>query len=229
MPRSPSLTTTLLAAALAACGGEGHGTARAGEGAGSGGAVYTSEVEQVSRWIRESGGQVDSAGLEAAPNPHGEGVIVRSRSADTASGGEHAEWAVVDSQVVPLNPASRRATPALPPEDDTRTRERIGIPRAGEQAAPPRSAPRAEAPPPAPAAPRPAQEPRPRPRVPAPDTTAPVPFPRPAPEEGGPPDTLHVPSAPADTVRVPPPSRPVRDTLRIPTGAGPETGTLPTP
>ena len=223
------LLPALLAAALAACGGGDDAGARAGEAPGAGGAVYTSEVESVSRWIQQGGGIADTAGLVAAPNPRGEGILVYSRSADSASGGERAAWVVVDSQVVPLNQASRRAAPQQPAQpDDERTWKRIGIKRTDGNADL-----RDILPVPDP----PARE---QPRLPAPDSSAPVPFPDavPTPRVTGPRDTLRVPArpaepaqtparrdsaagAPADTLRVPASERPVRDTLRVP---GPSAG-----
>ena len=222
MRKSLHRTMLALAAALTACGGE-----RSADAAGGEAPVYTSEVESVSRWIREGGGSGDAAGLAATPNPRGEGVIVYSRAADSA-GGERAAWVVVDSQVMPLNRASRRATPSLPAGEDTDTWQRIGIERR-EGDADLRGVVPAEEPP----ARRPAQAPAParEPIEAGPDSSAPVPFPAPK-QRGAPRDTLHVgddpppaarPStrgdtspagAPRDTVRVP--SRPVRDTLRIP-------------
>lgn len=236
MKKSLPRTLLVLAAALAACG-EGGADARGAEGEAP---VYTSEVESVSRWIREGGGSGDAAGLAAAPNPRGEGVIVYSRAADS-TGGERAAWVVVDSQVVPLNRASRRATPSLPARDDSGTWERIGIERREGEADlrgvvpeedPParRGAASGEGRP----APRPA--PAREPIVAGPDSSPPVPFP--AKQGSGPRDTLRIgddpPPAPArrdtspvggsrDTVRVPSPSRPPRDTLRIPSGEAPAT------
>jgi hypothetical protein len=229
------LPIAALAAALAACGGRDDATAHADE-AGAAGPVYTSEVESVSRWIRQGGGNADSAGLVAAPNPRGEGILVYSQSADSASGGDRAAWVVVDSQVVPLNQASRRATPQrtqqAEPESDARTWKRIGIEPAKADAdvrdilpvpvAPPARRRTTER--------EPARE-RETPRAPAPDAAPPVPFP--TPRVTGPRDTLRVPDDstepaptparrdtpaedPADTLRIPSPRRPVRDTLRIP-------------
>lgn len=230
-PARHLLATAVLAAALAACGGDGDAAERAGGEP----AVYTSEVESVSRWIQQGGGNADSAGLVATPNPRGEGVLVYSRSADSAAGGQQAAWVVVDSQVVPLNQASRRTAPqqAQQPRDDERTWQRIGIERAGGEAdlrdilpvpEPPRerAAPRE----------RPAPRQREAPAVPAPDATPPVPFPAepPTPRVTGPRDTLRIPagsggarrdSSAGEPVRAPdslrvPVTRPARDTLRIP-------------
>jgi hypothetical protein len=242
-PRSSiRLLPALLAAALAACGGD-DAAARADEAPGAAGAVYTSEVESVSRWIQQGGGNADSAGLVAAPNPRGEGILVYSRSADSASGGERAAWVVVDSQVVPLNQAGRRAAPQrAAARDDERTWERIGIKRTDGDADLRDILPVPDAPP---ARERPA--PREAPRVPAPDSSAPVPFPdpTPTPRVTGPRDTLRVPAGrapsaqtparrdstarePADTLRIPAAGRPVRDTVRVPGPSAPEAAPEPT-
>ncbi|MEW5928419.1 MAG: hypothetical protein AB1941_13205 [Gemmatimonadota bacterium] len=237
-PARHLLASALLVAALAACGGDGDAAERAGGGEP---AVYTSEVESVSRWIQQGGGSADSAGLVATPNPRGEGVLVYSRGADSAAGGQRAAWVVVDSQVVPLNQASRRAAPrqAQQPQDDERTWQRIGIERAGGEADLRDILPVPEAPP---TRERPAPKQREAPAVPAPDATAPVPFPAepPTPRATGPRDTLRIPagsggagqggarrdSSAGDPVRAPdslrvPVTRPARDTLRIP---GPSAG-----
>lgn len=237
-PARHLLATALLAAALAGCG---DGDAEASSGGAGGGEppVYTSEVESVSRWIQQGGGNADSAGLVATPNPRGEGVLVYSRSGDSAAGGQQAAWVVVDSQVVPLNQASRRVAPqqAQKPESDERTWQRIGIQRTGGDAdlrdilpvpeAPPareRAAPRE----------RPAPKQRETPAVAIPDATAPVPLPvePPTPRATGPRDTLRIPagagqggarrdSSGGEPVRAPdslrvPVTRPTRDTIRIP-------------
>lgn len=187
---SAPLLAAVLGASLAACGGDRAADAPE-EGAGAAaGPVYTSEVENVSRWIREGGADADLAGLTATKNPRGEGVLVYGGVGDTA-GGERATWVVVDSQVVPLNEASRRATPTLPARDDARTWERIGIRRDGGSAELRRVVPR-----------------EPPPRA---DSAAEAPVP--LPPAAGPPDTLHVPAAPRDTLRVP---APVGDTARPP-------------
>ncbi len=241
------LPTAVLAAVLAACGG-GDDAARAGEAPGAARAVYTSEVESVSRWIQQGGGSADSAGLVAAPNPRGEGILVYSRSADSASGGERAAWVVVDSQVVPLNQAGRRAAPQrAAARDEERTWERIGIKRTDGNADLRDILPVPDAPP---ARERPA--PREAPLPPMPDSSAPVPFPEaaPAPRVTGPRDTLRVPAGragpaqtparrdssarePADTLRIPAAGRPMRDTVRVPgpsaPGATPEPAAPATP
>ncbi|HEV2148827.1 MAG TPA: hypothetical protein VGR37_15590, partial [Longimicrobiaceae bacterium] len=129
--RNP-LHAVVLAGALTACG---RGDAGRGEQPpASSGPVYTSEVESVSRWIRGSGEGGDSGALVATRNPRGDRVLVYSRAGDSASGGERAAWMVVDSQVVPLNRASRRATPDLPADGDDATWRRIGIRRSGGEA-----------------------------------------------------------------------------------------------
>ena len=237
-PRAP-LLAALLGAALAACGGDGAANA-AGEGTpAASGPVYTSEVENVSRWIREGGADADSAGLTAKKNPRGEGVLVYAGGADTAAGGERAAWVVVDSQVVPLNEASRRATPTLPARDDERTWERIGIRRDGGNADPRGVGP--DDPPPAsrpPAPPRPdtgAGTPTPLPPAAAPADTLRVPADTPtSPRAGESRDTLLVPATPPggaparDTVRAPlpkpaePSPAPLPDTLVVSEPAAPE-------
>jgi hypothetical protein len=235
-PARHLLPIAVLAAALAACGGQDDATAHAKEAEDAAGPVYTSEVESVSRWIQQGGGNADSAGLVAAPNPRGEGILVYSQSADSASGGDRAAWVVVDSQVVPLNQASRRTAPErarqAEPESDARTWKRIGIEPAKADAdvrdilpvptAPPARRRASER--------EPARE-REAPSVPAADAAPPVPFP--TPRVTGPRDTLRVPDGPAepaqtpvrrdtsagdpaDTLRIPSPRRPVRDTIRIP-------------
>ncbi len=238
------LPIAVLAASLAACGGGDDATARADEAPGAAGPVYTSEVESVSRWIQEGGGNADSAGLVAAPNPRGEGILVYSRSADSASGGERAAWVVMDSQVVPLNQASRRAAPQqTQPESDARTWKRIGIQRTKADADLRDILPVPEAPPARERAAErePAREGE-APRSPVPDATPPVPFP--TPRATGPRDTLRVPDraaepaqtparrdtsaeSPADTLRIPASTRPVRDTLRVPGPSAPETAPVP--
>lgn len=231
-----TLLPAVLAAVLAACGGEGDAEARPGEAA-SPGPVYTSEVENVSRWIREGGGSADSAGLVAAPNPRGEGVLVYSR-ADSAAGGDGAAWVVVDSQVVPLNQASRRATPGLPAHEDERTWQRIGIRRTDGEAELRGVIPGPER----------QEPPAPKvgtPRLPAPDSSAPVPFPAPPRSVPAPRDTARIPGAPdparreppvgdtsrrpADTLRVPASPQPPRDTLRIPGPSAEEPAPVPDP
>ena len=231
-----------LAAALAGCGGQGD--AAADEAPGAGGQVYTSEVESVSRWIQQGGGNADSAGLVAAPNPRGEGILVYSRSADSASGGERAAWVVVDSQVVPLNQASRRAAPQqTQPASNERTWKRIGIKRAEAESDLRDILPVPEAPP---ARERAAEREPARERettpAPVPDATPPVPFP--TPRATGPRDTLRVPDRsaepaqtparrdtsagdPADTLRIPATAKPARDTLRVPGPSAPETESAP--
>jgi hypothetical protein len=229
------LQTLTLAAALAACG-DGDAAEHAGPPAAASGPVYTSEVESVSRWIRGGGEAGDSAGLEAVRNPQGEGVLVYSRGADTGAGGERAAWAVVDSQVVPLNRAARRATPDLPEQEDDATRERIGIRRSGGEAdlrgvlPPEEPAPKRQGPPPA-AEPEPAPreapsaraagEPRDTVRVPVePSPRPPVPLPVPA-------ETPPAASPPQDTLHLPLPSRPLPDTIRLPGPAVEPAGTAP--
>lgn len=114
----------VLAALPAGCGGGGDAEAA---GSAPPGPVYTSEVQSVSRWVRPGGTGIDTTGLVARQNPRGEGVLVYAPGEKSASG-EQAVWMVVDSQVVPLTGAARRATPELAESRmDAPTRQKTGI------------------------------------------------------------------------------------------------------
>ncbi len=237
-PARPILLAALLAAALGGCGGDDTAQAAPNDG-GATPQVYTSEVESVSRWIEQSGAGGDSMELTAAKNPRGEGVVVYARKKGASDTAAPAAWMVVDSQVVPLNQASRKATPKLQPEADERTWTRIGItrPRADEDADL-----RDVVPPDPPARETPKREPRQAPQP--PETAAPRPPPGwepmdstelPAPRTGGPADTLRIPAGPpARNPASPRPAQPApRDTVHVPaarpgdTTRGPGTGTPP--
>jgi len=211
-----ALPAAAIAAVLAACGGEGGSSARAEEAPSRAGSVYTSEVEHVSRWSGGSGGDA-SAGRSAAPAPGRDEVRLSTRPADTA-GGARPEPMAADLQGAP---ESREPRPAAPTPS---------APGAGQVGATPEEPPRADPPPRAPAAGGQGRG-QGSARLPArPDTVAPVPFPAPSPPTGaGPRDTVRIPAEsgpasgapgarpPEDTLRIPP-SRPVRDTVRVPSG-----------
>jgi len=238
-PLPASLFAATLLAALGGCGG-GERKAEAKDAAPSAaGKVYTSEVQSVSQWIRQGGAGGDTAGLVAVKNPRGEGVLVYSRKQTPSDTAQQAAWAVVDNQVVPLNEASRKATPTLPGKVEERTWSRIGIDHSRPEAdlhdvlpVPDPSPPREES---QPSTPEPAPRPRPAPRQES-RPAAPTPAP-PAHRSDAPADTLHIPTQPPVVPPVvpqstPPQSQPQprpatpsapertpppRDTLRIPT------------
>ncbi|HEX2093126.1 MAG TPA: hypothetical protein VHG28_12015 [Longimicrobiaceae bacterium] len=217
------LLTALLAGAPVGCGGGERADAAGRSGSEGAPQVYTSEVETVSQWIGESGAG-DSLELMAAKNPRGEGVVVYARGKDAAGDTQTAAWMVVDSQVVPLNRASRRITPKLPAGTDERTWSRIGITRPTEQG----DADLRDIIPPT----RPAErtQPRQEPRPPAARAEEPKDSGAQVPRTIDTRDTVRIPATPAprDTSTVPPPGapqpkpepaarpRPPRDTLVIP-------------